>query len=82
MARYFFNIFEDGHKVDSVGGEYPDAEVARMQAVRFAADMLKNEPERVWRGAELRVEAADQWGTTLFTIIISGVDADAPARHK
>ena len=52
MARYFFNIVEDGHKVDAIGADYLDAEIARMEAVRFAGEMLKSEPERIWKGAE------------------------------
>jgi hypothetical protein len=82
MPRYFFNVIEDNHKVDVVGVDYPDAETARMEAVRFAADLLKAEPERAWKGAELRVEAKDVWETLLFTVIIAGVDAEALANHK
>jgi hypothetical protein len=82
VARYFFNIVEDDHAVDSIGVECADAELARMEAIRFAADMLRREPERVWKGAELRIEAADAWGTVLFTLIIVGVDAEALQRHK
>jgi hypothetical protein len=82
MPRYFFNVVEDNHKIDVIGAEYPDAETARMEAVRFAADLLKAEPERVWKGAELRIEAADTWETLLFTIIIVGVDAEALAQHR
>lgn len=82
MPRYFFNVVEDNHKVDVLGTEYPDAESARMEAVRFAADLLKAEPERVWKGTELRIEASDVWDTVLFTLIITGVDAEALAQHK
>ena len=82
MARYFFNVVEDGHKVDTIGADYPDPEIARCEAVRFAAQVLKDEPERVWRGTEIRIEATDTWGTILFTLLIAGVDAEALARHK
>lgn len=82
MPRYFFNIVEDGHKVDSVGTDYPNPQIARMEAVRFVGQLLSDEPERVWKGAEMRVEATDSWGTTLFTLIIAGVDAEALARHR
>ena len=82
MARYFFNIVEDGHKVDAIGADYLDPEIARMEAVRFAGEILRSEPERVWKGAELRVEATDAWGTVLFTIVITGVDAEALAKHR
>ena len=81
MARYFFNIVEDDHKVDTIGADFPNPEIARMEAVRFAGQMLKSEPERVWKGAELRIEATDTWGTVLFTLIIAGVDAEALQRH-
>lgn len=82
MVRYFFNIVENGHKVHTIGADYPDPHIARMQAVCFAADMLNSEPERVSKGAELRIEAAETWGTVLFTLLIAGVDAEALARHK
>ena len=82
MARYYFNIVEDDHKVDAIGADYLDPEIARMEAVRFAGEILRSEPERLWKGTELRIEATDEWGTVLFTILISGVDADALNRHK
>ena len=82
MARYFFNVVEDDHTVDTVGADYLDQEIARMEAVRFAGEILRSEPERLWKGMELRVEATDQWGTLLFTILVSGVDADALKRHR
>lgn len=81
VAKYFFNVVEDNHAVDVIGADYPDAEVARIEAVRFIADLLKREPARVWKGSELRVEATDAWGTVLFTLIIAGVDAEALQRH-
>ncbi|MFC7537505.1 DUF6894 family protein [Sphingomonas sp. GCM10030256] len=82
MARYFFNIVEDGHKVDVIGADYPDAQMARMEAVRFVGQVLKEEPERVWNGAEIRIEATDVWDTVLFTILIAGVDAEALEQHR
>jgi len=82
MAHYFFNVVEDDHKIDTVGADYADPETARTEAVCFAAKLLKTEPERVWKGAELRIEATDAWGTVLFTLLISGVDAEAHSRHK
>ena len=36
----------------------------------------------MWKGAELRIEATDTWGTALFTILIAGIDAEALLRHK
>ena len=82
MARYFFNVLENDHKVDVVGADYPDAETARIEAVRFAADLLKAEPERLWKGAELRIEAKDTWDTVLFTLVIVGVDSEALVGHR
>jgi hypothetical protein len=82
MARYFFNVVEDGHAVDTIGADYPNSEIARSEAVCFAGQTLKDEPERIWKGAEIRIEASDAWGTVLFTLLISSVDAEALARHK
>lgn len=75
MAQYIFNIVEEGKAPDTIGTEYPSAEVARMEAVRFAGELLKLEPERLWKGAELRIEATDEAGLLMFTIVIVGVDS-------
>jgi hypothetical protein len=82
MARYFFNVVEDGHKVDTVGADYSTPEIARMEAVRFVGQLLKDESERLWKGAEIRVEATDEWGTVLFTLLVAAVDAEALRKHK
>lgn len=82
MPLYYFNIVEHGHKVDSIGTQCANPELARMEAVRFAGEILRDEPERVWNGSELRIKASDAWDTVLFTVLIAGVDAEALDRHK
>ena len=44
--------------------------------------LLKDESERLWKGAKIRVEATDEWGTVLFTLLVAAVDAEALRKHK
>jgi hypothetical protein len=50
---------------------------ARIEAVRFAGELLREKPQLVWMGEEVRVEVTDEERLLLFTVIAAGVDAPA-----
>jgi hypothetical protein len=77
MQRYYFNIAGSVDEPDRVGTEFPNMSDARIQAVRFASDYLRQRPELVWLGEEFRVEVTNPSGLILFTFIAVGVDAPA-----
>ena len=74
--RYFFN--EAGGLVvrDDVGFELPDHNAARIMAVKYASELLRDHPTIIWSGQDYRVEVSSETGL-LFTIVIVGVDAPA-----
>ncbi len=48
-------------------------------AVQSAAELIRDRPEVVWAGEEVRVEVTDSNQLVLFTVIVIGVDAAAAA---
>ena len=75
--RYFFNIAGAVSDADDEGLELASISDARIEAIRFASEYLRERPEVVWVGDEIRVEVTDQEGVILFTFIAIGVDAAA-----
>ena len=75
--RYFFNIDGAVSDPDEEGIELPTITEARTEAVRFAAEYLRERPETAWLGDEFRVEVTNADSLILFTFIAIGVDAPA-----
>lgn len=73
--RYFFNLAGAIDDPDQQGFDLPDISEARIQAVRFAGEYLRDRPEVVWLGDEFRIEVTDSEGVVLFTFIALGTDA-------
>lgn len=62
---------------DDDGLDLIDIAQARIESVRFAADVLHDHPECIWSGEELRVEIKNGEDAVVCTIVIVGVDAPA-----
>jgi len=80
VARYFFNEFDGQYKLDDKGLEMPTLEKARLEAVRYAGEAMRDQPDLAWKGDEFRVEVTDDNHVVLFTVIVIGVDAPAGGR--
>lgn len=78
MPRYFFHRTDGGFDVDHEGTELKDLQDARVQAILYAAGTMKDRPDYVWDGGDLRVEVADESGILLMTVIVMVVDAVTP----
>ena len=59
MPRYFFDIVDGQDLPDLVGSDWPDLRAARVEAVRYSAEVLKEMPERFWN--------AEAWTMTVST---------------
>ena len=77
MPRYFFHTADGSRDRDTEGTELPDARTARVSAIRYAGDVLSDQPELLWDGRDFRVEVTTEEGDLLFTIITLAVDAPA-----
>ena len=75
--RFYFNIAGAVADPDDEGLDLPNVAAARIEAVRFAAEYLRDRPEVAWLGDEFRVEVTREDRLILFTFIAIGVDAPA-----
>ena len=74
---YFFNLAGALYDADVKGIELPSMGAARIMAAQHAGEILRDRPDVVWQGEELRVEVTDAQQLVLFTLIVLGVDAPA-----
>jgi len=75
VPRFFFNQIDGKHKPDDKGLEFPSLEEARTEAVQYAGEVLRHQPDVIWQGEDFRIEVTDENQLLLFTLIVVGVDA-------
>jgi hypothetical protein len=80
VARYFFNQINGVFKPDDDGLEFGTLEAARIEAVRYAGEVLRDHPTLVWQGEDFRVEVTDKKKMLVFTVIVVGIDPPAGGR--
>jgi hypothetical protein len=73
----FFNLAGAVYDPDVEGIEMASIGDARVEAARFAGELIRDQPHLAWAGEEMRVEVTDANQLILFTIIVLGVDAPA-----
>ena len=79
MSRHFFDIKDGQDFRDLQGSEWPDLAAARIEAVRFAAKVLKEMPERFWNCEEWTMTVSDQHRKPPFTLKFLAEKAAASA---
>jgi hypothetical protein len=79
MQRYFFNVRDGVSRPDAIGQEFSTLADARAAAVRFAADVLRDEAEALLRGEDWRVELVDAERGLLFSVIVATVRTETVA---
>lgn len=78
----FFNLAGAVYDPDAEGMEMSSLASARIEAARFIGKYVRDKPDVVWGGEEIRVEVTDANRLILFTIIVLGVDAPASLESK
>jgi len=78
MQRFFFNLIGSSADNDDTGVELAGVASARVEAVRYAGQVIRDRPSMVWTSPDVRVEVTDSGRRLLSTIIIMGIDAPAP----
>lgn len=68
MSRYFFDIKDGQDFPDLQGSEFADLAAARMEAVRYSAEVLREMPERFWNCEEWTMTVSDYNRNQLFTL--------------
>jgi hypothetical protein len=77
----FFNLAGAVYDPDVAGLEVETIADARVLAARYIGEVIRDKPDLVWAGEEVRVEVTDARQLVLFTIVVFGVDAPASARE-
>jgi hypothetical protein len=75
----FFNLAGAIYDPDVAGLEVETIAEARVLAARFIGEIIRDKPDLVWAGEEVRVEVTNASQLLLFTIVVFGVDAPASA---
>jgi hypothetical protein len=68
MPRYFFDIVDGKDFPDLQGSEFADLFAARMEAVRYSAEVLREMPERFWNNEKWTMTVSDADRIPLFTL--------------
>ena len=68
MPQYFFDIRDGQDFPDLQGSEWKNLAEARVEAVRYAAEVLKEMPERFWHCEEWTMTVSDHNRKMLFTL--------------
>uniref|UniRef100_UPI0035C98932 DUF6894 family protein n=1 Tax=uncultured Sphingomonas sp. TaxID=158754 RepID=UPI0035C98932 len=68
MPRYFFDIKDGQEFPDLQGSLFADLAAARIEAVRFAAEILKEMPERFWNCEQWTMNVSDSDRKPLFSL--------------
>ena len=68
MPRYFFDIKDGQDFPDEHGSEWNDLAEARIEAVRYAAEVLREMPERFWHAELWAMSVSDHDRKPLFTL--------------
>ncbi len=76
MPRYFFDIANHRQEVDEDGTDLPGVDDARLQAVIFAGDYLRDNPGLVCGGSRFSVTVRDERRTELLRVVVT---AENPA---
>ncbi|HEV2818193.1 MAG TPA: hypothetical protein VGW40_13355 [Allosphingosinicella sp.] len=71
MPLYYFDIVDGARRADLDGTECATLDEARLQAIRFAGELLRYHADAIWEGHDLRVEVSNGARTPLFLVAVS-----------
>lgn len=69
MPRFHFNVHDGKSRTDTEGTDLPDWQTARIEAVRLAGEILREDAPRIVPGVDWRIEVTDHTGLVLFHMI-------------
>lgn len=75
--RFFFNQLNGEYKPDDEGLDLATVRDARIEAVRYASEVMREHPTLIWTGQDFRMEVTNADQMLLFTVVVVGVDAPA-----
>lgn len=74
MPLFHFNLADQGRDPDLDGTDLADADEARVQAIVFAGEYLRDNPGLLVNGTVFRVEVTDDRASALFAVQIELIE--------
>lgn len=74
MPRYFFHVIDGRNIVDQVGTVFPSLREARIEAIRTAGAILRDEGDRFWNGTDWQMNVTDVSGRPVLKLRFSADD--------
>lgn len=66
MPRFYFNIYDGVSSLDDTGTELSDWQEARVEAIRLAGEIFRDDAQRIALGEDWHIEVADERQLVLF----------------
>ncbi|ONF47969.1 DUF6894 family protein [Methylobacterium radiotolerans] len=66
MPRFYFNIYDGVSLLDDTGTELSDWREARIEAIRLAGEIFRDDAQRIALGEDWHIEVTDEHGLVLF----------------
>src|SRR4051794_36162708 len=77
VPRFFFDIQDGAHIVDTEGTELPGVQAARVEAAKMAGTLLSEHASEFWSGDEWIISVRDETDVVLFNLIFLAVNSPA-----
>ena len=71
MPRYHFNVLDGERERDADGIDLSSWRKARLGAIRYAGEVLRDDPKRIAENKEWHMEVTDDTGLVLFSLDFS-----------
>lgn len=78
MPRFYFHIKDGDDFPDLQGSVLDNLEAAKVEAVRFAGDLLAHNGAKFWGGEEWSMRVTDAKDRTLFEFKFVAIDTTDP----
>ena len=77
MPRYYFHIHDGVSMIDDEGTELAGWTEAKIEAIRLAGSVIKDEAKHIALGEDWRIEVTDERGLILFRFDFVSLTAPA-----
>lgn len=82
MPHYYFSLYDHVREPDDIGLDLPDDAAARSEAIRFAGELVRDDPAMLDNGCTLEVRVTDAQQRERLRIEMRAIEPEpgAPAR--
>lgn len=80
MPRYYFDVADGTRDIDLEGCDLDDLAAARAYAVKFVAEIIANDPNRLWLDSDVRIEVTEDSGALVATVVVLAIDSAAASK--